>query len=194
MGTKVTGESRAQDGLQVGERMRNMRKGQGLTLKDVADRAGVTQSLVSAIERGQTNPSLETLRRLAQVLSVPIFHFFLEDTLSSQMVVRHGARRVLSLPFSEARYELLCPDFSRSMEMLLTELSPHTCSSPTAVTHDGEEFAFVLKGAVQIDVAGTLYELEEEDSIYYDARCPHRIINPHDVVARVLTATSPARF
>lgn len=182
------------DSLKVGERLRSLRKMRGLTLKDVATQTGVTQSLISAIERGQTNPSLETLRRLAHVLSVPIFHFFLEDTRSSQLVVRRGMRRVLTLPFSQAKYELLCPDFSRTMEMLLTVLPARECSSEEPVTHDGEEFAFVLEGAVRIEVAEAVYELGPEDSIYYDARLPHRIINPHDTVARVLTATSPARF
>ncbi len=185
---------REPDSLPIGRRLRDLRKSKGLTLRDVADQAGFTQSLLSAIERGRTNPSLETLRKLADVLSIPIFYLFLEDTRSSQLLVKRGARRALTMPYSKAKYELLCPDFSRSMEMMLTEIPPYECSSQAPVTHEGEEFAFVVEGAVQIEVAGTVYDLELEDSIYYDARLPHRIVNPSSARARLLTATSPARF
>ncbi|HHY94767.1 MAG TPA: cupin domain-containing protein [Firmicutes bacterium] len=106
----------------------------------------------------------------------------------------NNARRVLHLPDSEARYELLCPDFNRSMEMTLTEIPHHRASSSTPVTHDDEEFAFVVEGNIRVEVAGVTYDLEEGDSIYYDARLPHRFVNASDRNVRLLTATSPARF
>lgn len=177
----------------LGEKIRRKRMEKKITLRELADRVGLTQGFLSQVERGMTDPSITSLRRLAGALDVPIFYFLMDEEKSSP-VVRRDSRQVLKFPASDLTFELLCPDLNRSIEMMMARLKPGavTCEEPLA--HPGEENIVVLQGNMKIQVGEEVYYLEEGDSIYYFSSIPHKIwsIGGEDLV--FISAITPPAF
>ena len=80
--------------LQLGPRIRALRQARRLTLRDVADRAGVTESFLSQVERDVTSPSIATVGRIARALDLSIAQLFAEEQVSGRVVRREARRRV----------------------------------------------------------------------------------------------------
>ena len=117
------------DVLELGPRIRTLRLERKLTLQAVAEKARVSQSLISQVERGLASPSVNTLRRIAGALDVPIAALFLggemsddeSDRAGRRLVVRRHERKGLSVPRSKVVYELLTPDLNRKIEFIWIE-------------------------------------------------------------------------
>ena len=91
--------------MNLGERVRSLRKARSLTVSAFAQQVGVSPGLISQVERGLTDPSLGTVRNLARVLEVPLFELFQEENHSDPVrVVRAGERVVFSSPHSDITY------------------------------------------------------------------------------------------
>ena len=160
----------------LGEKLRILRQDSRLTLQALAIAAGVSQSLISQVERGLTSPSITTLRRVATALNVPVAAFFVsehppvggggDDKLDGQqIIVRHGERKGLRVSRSNVVYELLTPDLSRKIEFLWIEYSPASVTHLTPMSHPGEENALCLEGSVVVTVEGQEFVLNAGDSI-----------------------------
>jgi transcriptional regulator with XRE-family HTH domain len=164
-----------------------------LSLREVADKAGLTASFLSQVERDLAEPSITSLRRIAEALGVPIFYFLLNSAEESP-VVRKGSRKVLRLPESHLVYELLCPDLNRKIEMVVGRLAPgaSTCDEP--LTHAGEECLVVIQGTMDVDLGSTVHRLEEGDSIYYFCSVPHKLTNAGSADLVFIMAITPPTF
>lgn len=173
----------------LGQRVRARRVGLGFSLRDLASRVGVSASFLSQVERGKASPSIDTLASVSRALDVPIYYFLVE---SPDPVVRHNERQILSMPNSDLRYELLCPDLRKSMEAWLVRLRPGMISSNEPLSHATEEFVFVLQGKLEMRVGPNSYRLGPHDSIYYHGLVPHQFssIGEEDLVF-VSVATPP---
>jgi transcriptional regulator with XRE-family HTH domain len=174
----------------LGSRIREGRMRRGLTVAELGARAGVSKSLVSQIERGVAMPSVETIRRIASSLDMPVFSLFLDD-LDSDMVVRSTERRRISYPGSEVAREILSPGLHGRMVMLWVTFPPGEASGPMPVHHRGEECIVVIEGVVDVLMAEEKVRLEVGDSMTFDAEVPHRFHNPTAGVSRAVVAISP---
>ena len=105
----------------LGAGIRAERLRQGLTLTYLAEHAELSASALSQIERGVTDPSIGSLRRIASVLQVPFFQF-LADPHSPQTVVRKAERRTITFPHRALQYELLTPNLRGPFEILALDL------------------------------------------------------------------------
>ncbi|MDP8288670.1 MAG: cupin domain-containing protein [Candidatus Electryonea clarkiae] len=183
--------------LEVGTKIRSVRKGLSKTLEEVAQEIGVTRSFLSQVERGKVAPSITSLRKIAKTLRIPIFLLLnseLENDQKTNVVVRKSERRNLILPHATTIYQLLSPDLNRKIEMILTHLDPDSSSCDEPLFHNGEECAFVLAGKVLIEVGGEEYILEEGDSFYFDCGIPHKITNIGDTKVEIVSAITPPNF
>jgi len=178
--------------------MRARREQHGLSLRDVAKLTGLSASLLSQIERGVTEPSISSLRKIAEALGTSIF-YLLDDapggdqdarTLVDQ-VVRGGERRRLTLPHSGLRYELLCPDVSGRMEAWLGILEPGAATGEAARGHLSDEFMLVVSGTMELEYGEEFVTLEAEDSIYLDGTVAHRLRAVGDRPLVFLSVLSP---
>lgn len=177
----------------LGKKIRQIRREKGLSLKEVAEKTGLTSSFLSQVERDLADPSITSMRKIAEALEVPIFYFLLNHEEHSP-VVRRDQRKVLRLPQSHLTYELLSPDLNRKMEVMMARLEPGAASSDEPLSHPGEECIVVLEGCMDIDIGGEVYHLEEGDSIYYYAAVPHKLWNPGDKELVFLSAITPPLF
>jgi transcriptional regulator with XRE-family HTH domain len=176
---------------QLGRRIRALRTERGLTLTGLAALVGITRSFLSSVERGVAYPSILVLRSIASALEVPVFLLFTAPE-SNGAVVRKDARKVIKPPGGSLSYELVSPDVRRKIEMIIVHVKPGV--DATAMAHEGEECALVLRGQVVITVGDVDYELNEGDSIYYDSGLPHKTRAVGEEDAEIVSAITPPNF
>lgn len=195
------------DQLELGKRIRQIRTSEAnMTIDALASAAGVSVSLISQIERGRAEPSLNSLRRIGAALNVPIARFFVGDDdadesaidgLGRRLVVRRDERKHLRIAESDIVWELLVPDLNRKLEVLWGEVGPGAMTPPLErepSQHIGEEVIVVLEGRLVCQHDGREYELEAGDAIAFDPTLPHRIVNRGDEPVRMVVALTPPSF
>jgi transcriptional regulator with XRE-family HTH domain len=168
--------------LQIGEKIKRYREDNSLSLKDMADRTGLSTAVLSQIENHLISPPLGTLIRLTRALDLRPGHFFDEHPDRPFTIVRKSERRPVSR-FASKRgiqygysYESLGHDMKdRHMEPFLVTLEPATLASPKPASHDGEEFLFVLEGEMEVTLGEHSDVLQPGDAIYYDSNIPHLV-------------------
>lgn len=166
------------------DRLRSRRKELKLTLKDVAEKSGLSFSFISQIERGLTMPSLTSLLALARALDTSI-NQFLEQPAGAAADTRHNRRVAYALGPNSATYERLSSKFPGSVlnSALITE-PPGRRTEP--MSHEGEEFIFMVEGALTVEIEGTVYLLEQGDSLHFASSRTHTTWNHTDRPAIML--------
>ena len=193
-GTLTSGdEERVPDTSTIGEGIRRERLRRGLTLAQLATQVNLTVSALSQIERGASDPSISSLRRIAQAFDVPMFQF-LVGSAQREIVVRRDRRTKLNFPDRVLEYELVSADTSGEFEVLSLTIKPGGSTGAQPSTHASEECAVVLRGDVIAEVAGQLYALSTGDSVKIHRELPHRFVNESAADAEVLIIISPPTF
>lgn len=162
----------------VGKRIKQRRQEIGLSLREVARRADVSASFISQVERGESSTSLDSLRRIAEALDVPVLYFLSEDPKPDPngasdnqrlvFVLRNGYRPKLDLQDSRVSYELLTPDLNRQMEVIIGRLSPGSGNVAKPLKVPTEEFIYVLSGCLAVGIGQEEFLLCPGDSVYFE--------------------------
>lgn len=165
----------------LGHRVQVRRKSVGLSLRALAAKTGLTASFISQVERGQANPSIDSLRRIAEALQISVLHFLSDRILSEPKslaptssatgyapTVKANKRSKLILPESGVTYELLTPDLAHKMEAVCGRLAPGTGNVARPLREPTEEFIYVLSGLLCVELDGEEHQLGAGDSIYFD--------------------------
>ena len=175
----------------IGPRLRRMRLRKGYSLSKVARAAGVSVGFLSALERGQMTASVATLRRIARFYRMNILALF-DPSNSNPGRVRPADRKILDAG-PGVRMELLAWG-NTLMEPHLFRIAPAS-GSGESYAHDGEEFLYILKGALEISLAnGERQLLREGDSFYFESNNAHRWKNPGNKETLVLWINTPPTF
>ncbi len=174
----------------TGGRLRQLRNQRRLSLAQVARAVGISVGFLSALERSQMTGSVATLRKLARFYKTNILDFF-EATGASSKRVQPGQRKVLQAG-PGVRMELLAWG-NTVMEPHLFRVAPHA-GSGDSYTHEGEEFLYILRGALSITLLGEEYRLKTGDSFYFESSTPHRWRNPGRMETWVLWVNTPPTF
>jgi transcriptional regulator with XRE-family HTH domain len=178
----LAGEA-AQEGVptSVGQRMRIVRQEKGLTTEDVGQRTGLSPTYVDKIEADELSPPLGVLIRIAKALDMRLGRFISTGEVKPFTVVRKHERRIVSR-YTSAQgdqygytYESLAPDKKdRRMEPFMITLVPSGAKKDLS-THAGQEFIYVLEGAMEVILEEHKDVLHPGDSIYYDSSVPHLV-------------------
>ncbi|WP_293575732.1 XRE family transcriptional regulator [Phaeobacter sp.] len=181
----------------VGLRMRELRKAKGLTLKQLAERTGLSVGYLSQLERQDADPSVRSLNVIGKALGVGINWFFPdpEDEADPErdIVVRATRRRALRFD-SGVRDELLSPSLSGQLEMILTTLAPGASSGDTLYSHKGEEGGYVVEGILELTVEDQVMQLTAGDSFRFASTRPHRYHNPGTGPTVLVWAVTPPHY
>jgi transcriptional regulator with XRE-family HTH domain len=181
-------------GLELGSRIRSLREDKGLSLRVVAESAGVSESFLSQVERGVANPSVASLRRIAEALGGSVASFFEGPSVAGRLVRARDRRRLVH-PRRQWEDVLLTPRESRRLQVILSTIEPEGGSGEEPYAHDSdEECVIVLKGQLRFWVGEEAYELGEGDSLLFESRLPHRNINPGPTKAEVLWIITPPSY
>ena len=183
--------------LNLGERVRSLRRAKGWTLEQAAQQAGLARSTLSKIENGQMSPTYEALKKLADGLAISVPQLFTPPSkaqVSGRMAVtKQGTGQGHATATYE--HELLAGSLLRK------QMLPYRARIRARdmadfdgwVRHDGEEFLFVLTGVVRLFTE--FYEpveMRRGDSAYYDASMGHNVVSVSDEDATILWVTSLA--
>jgi transcriptional regulator with XRE-family HTH domain len=180
--------------VDVGERLRDIRRSRRATLRTVADRAGVSESFLSQVERGRASASIASLRRIAGALGVTVADLFEPGGPPRPRVLRRNERPSLAFGIL-GRKLLLTPRPLQHLEVFMGELDPGGSTGAEPYAHgDSEELFVVLAGSVQLELGGELFDLEQGDSIDYRSSTPHRVANVGEGRAEVMWIISPPSY
>jgi transcriptional regulator with XRE-family HTH domain len=177
----------------VGPRIRRAREDRGLSVRELAARAELSAGLISQVERGITDPSLQTLRAVAKVLNTPLFDLFADSDPDDVAIIRADSRMAIRSPHGELMYARLSPGSGR-LEVLEGVLQAGAASSDDPWSHPSEECVVVTSGALIVEVAGQLNCLAPGDSCYFDSRLPHRYLNDTEDATRFLLSITPPSY
>lgn len=164
-------------GYGIGDKVRALRLGRNLGLKQLSSHTGLSTAMLSKVERGLLFPTLPTLLRIALVFGVGLEHFFLAAEPRPQVAVVRKADR-LRFPdhaggdahayvFESLDY----PAKDRKMESYYAEFEARSEAEPHR--HAGAEVIYVMSGRLRITIEAEAYELAAGDSIYFDSGFPH---------------------
>ncbi|MFP7673076.1 helix-turn-helix domain-containing protein [Marivita sp. S0852] len=181
--------------VNLGERVRDLRKARSWTLEQAAQQAGLARSTLSKIENGQMSPTYDALKKLATGLQIGVPQLFTppqRDRINGRMAVTafgKGQRHATTT----YEHELLADTLSKK-QMLPYRARVRARNVDEFdgwVRHDGEEFLYVLTGVVKLYTE--FYEpveMRRGDSAYYDAAMGHNVVSVSDEDATVLWVTS----
>jgi transcriptional regulator with XRE-family HTH domain len=166
-----------------GARLRALREGMDLSLRDLAERSGVSAPMLSQVERGETSPTLAVAERIASGLELSLSQLLRLDEGDGVSVVRADERRRGG--GRRHRYEVLTPPLpGLRAEVSLHSLAPGASTAgpddPPMHEPGSRETAIVESGPVRFVCGGAAHDLEDGDSVTFDADIPHHFENRGD--------------
>ncbi len=175
--------------IQIGSRVRALREGMDLSLRDLAERSGVSAQMLSQVERGETSPTLAVAARIASGLELTLSQLLRLDEGGAVSVVRAGDRLQGGSSTRGHGYEVLTPPLpGQRAEMSLHTLAPGATTGgpgdPPMHEPGARETAVVAAGSVTLVCDGAAHELHEGDAVTFDADLPHHFENNADADAR----------
>jgi transcriptional regulator with XRE-family HTH domain len=182
------------DSIELGKTIAQFRKMEKYTITQLAEKIKISSSMLSQIERGISNPSINTLRMLSEALQVPLFRFFTPTENTFNLIVKSDKRKKIVFPESpDLEYEIVSPNLSDSIGMLMLKLSPHSASATQFTKHTGEEIAYVLEGDVQLTLEKHIVNITIGDSVKIPPRMTHKWDNLTDKMVKIIFAITPPR-
>lgn len=198
----------------IGQRLSDLRKKRGMSMRDLAQQSGASTSLISQIETGRTNPTVAKLQNLATALGVPVNYFFDPHTEAPPEPETYRSRDELPPPFElngtgapvhtgipldvvrsydretidlsdGVTWQRLTPHGRAGIEFLEVTYDVGANSGPLA-SHYGEEFVFVLDGALEVEFAFDRVVLAPGDSLVFDSTVPHSVASVGEVPMRAI--------
>jgi transcriptional regulator with XRE-family HTH domain len=180
--------------VDVGERLRAIRQLRRCTLRMVAERARVSESFLSQVERGKSSASIASLRRIAGALGVNVADLFEPSGPPRPRVLRRDERPALAFGVLGTK-RLLTPRPLQHLEVFVGELAVGGSTGEEPYVHgDSEELVVVLSGLVQLELDGETHVLRSGDSIDYRSSISHRVTNAGKGVAEVIWVISPPSY
>jgi transcriptional regulator with XRE-family HTH domain len=179
----------------VGYRIRALRDAMGLSLRDLAERTGVSAPMLSQVERGETSPTIAVATRIASGLELTLSQLLRLDEADGVTVVRRSERRGGGAERAGHTYEIVTPPLPGQR----AEVSEHVLAAGASTGGPGDppmheagsrETAVVTHGSVRLVVGEANHDLGEGDSITFDADLPHHFENPATEEARFLSVVS----
>jgi transcriptional regulator with XRE-family HTH domain len=181
---------------QIGERLRLRRKLRGLSLKQVADGAGLSVGMLSQVERGLAVPSVKSMRAICAALDMPVIWLFQAASDRSDedadIIVRQNARRELRYDDGALRKELLTPDTQPQIQMLRFIMEPGADSGEPYSNAEGGKCGLVLRGVLGLELDGREFTVREGDSFAFPSQAMVRFWTIGDQTCEVIWVVAPA--
>lgn len=184
--------------LQLGEKIRALRTGRGLTVGELASRTGLPEPVLSELEEGVTPPTIGALLKMAGELGVGLGHFFKDEDSGREIeVVRAGERRPIRsgevvgpVPLSYSYASLSHTSAGKSMQPFFIEVDIDIEDEIPLASHQGEEFIYVLDGEMEMRFDDETVVLRAGDSLYFNAQRPHALYGRGPVRPRAVAVVS----
>jgi XRE family transcriptional regulator, regulator of sulfur utilization len=181
--------------IHIGPRVRALREAMDLSLRDLAERSGVSAPMLSQVERGETSPTLQVASRIAAGLELRLSQLLRLDEAGTVTIVRADERRRGGSRHAGHSFEILtAPLPGQRAELSRHALAPSGKTGgpgdPPMHEPGSREIALVERGTVVLDIDGERHELAAGDCVTFDADLPHHFENPGPDEAAILAVVS----
>jgi transcriptional regulator with XRE-family HTH domain len=178
------------DGPHLGIRTQNLRNAHGLSVEQLAERAGCKPELIEELERGKLAPSLSPLSKIARALGVRLGTLLDDEEVTGPIVTREGEYKLVTRHVGTGGaameyFGLASAKPARHMDPFIIVIPPGDSHPPSS--HEGEEFVFVVEGEIELEYGQERHSLCAGDSIYYDSIVRHRVRALGERSARVMS-------
>lgn len=178
----------------IGVKIRDLRELRNVTLEELSSRTGLSLELLRRIEEGEVPLSLSPLQKIARGLGCRLGTFLDDAALSGPVVSAEvaGAASEESLRFTGGTrdgllfHALAVNKADRSMEPFVVEVKPASAEKYELSSHEGEEFIYVLEGAIEVAYGKETFAVSRGQSIYYDSIVPHHVHAKGGGAAKIL--------
>ncbi len=180
--------------MNLGKKIKELREKKSLTMKRLSELVQCTPSLISQLEKGKADPSISTLKKIAEALNANIVDFFSFETSEDEVVTRCDKRVVMQMPRWDARIQSLIRAIGKKkMQPFYTVIKPGG-GSHGLYSHNGEEFGIVLRGELELTLEGKAYKVGKNDSFYFSSQIPHDWNNNSTEDVEVVWVITPPTF
>jgi transcriptional regulator with XRE-family HTH domain len=180
--------------IDVGAHLKAVRQMHGLSQRELAKRAGVTNGTISLIEQNRVSPSVSSLRKVLAGIPMSLGEFFTTD-FSGDRQVFYRRDELTDLGTGDVHLRLVAAQRKeRAMSVMHETYPPGSDTGEEMLTHEGEESGVVVRGRIEVTVGGTKAVLEPGDAYYFDSTLPHRFRNPGDEACEIVSANTPPSF
>ena len=180
--------------LDVGTHLRAVRQMYGLSQRELAKRAGVTNGLISLIEQNRVSPSISSLKRVLDGVPMALADFFTLD-LAHKPQVFFPKAELPDIGAGRVALHLVGGSLAkRSMAILHEFYAPGADTGEEMLTHAGEEGGVVVRGRIELSVGGETRSLSAGDGYYFRSNLPHRFRNVSREDCEIVSASAPPTF
>jgi transcriptional regulator with XRE-family HTH domain len=180
--------------LDVGTHLKAVRQMYGLSQRELAKRAGVTNGLISLIEQNRVSPSVSSLKKVLDGIPMALADFFTMD-LGGQPQVFFLRQDLSDIGTSSVELRLVGSRLAkRSMSILHERYAPNSDTGEEMLTHAGEEGGVIVKGKIELTVGGESRILGAGDAYYFKSTLPHRFRNIGREECEIVSASTPPSF
>lgn len=177
--------------MDIGKKLKELRLQNELTLGDLASRSELTKGFLSQVERNLTTPSIATLADIVEALGSNLSEFFHEE---EEKQIVFSAQDFFVDEQEDHRIEWVIPNAQKNqMEPIVLTLYPRGKSREMSA-YQGEEFGYVLKGAITIVQGNKKYKVKAKETFYMSGEKSHYLYNHGNSEAKVLWITTPPMF
>jgi transcriptional regulator with XRE-family HTH domain len=178
----------------LGEKIKRLRLQRALTQEELADRCELSKGFISLIERDLTSPSIATLTDMLECLGTDLPTFFSEKTAEKLVFTERDTAVKADADGLRGRIRYLVPNAQMNkMEPILVEMAPGG-ETYEDDPHEGEEFGYVLQGAVDIHIGERVVRARKDESFYFRPGEAHKLVNPGKTVSKFLWVSTPPNF
>jgi transcriptional regulator with XRE-family HTH domain len=182
----------------IGKYLREIRKNQKMTMKEVAFKVGVTESLISQIETDKVSPGIDTLLTIAEVLNINLDYLFskLKKNKEPTVILKKERKCIID---GDVRYELISKldklKSDNSIEAYYLEIQPGQITKNKQDGHIGKELGIIISGKAEMLISGKSYILQTGDSISFNSDETHVLKNiSKSILKAYWIITPPKRF
>ncbi|WP_151120774.1 cupin domain-containing protein [Hypericibacter adhaerens] len=178
----------------VGARLVWLRKQHGLSQRELAKRAGVTNGTISLIEKNATSPQVASLRKILAAFPISIAEFF-SMTLRDDHQIFFSAQDLVEMGGADISLRLVAgQNRSRKIQMFHEVFAPGSDTGKQMLAHEGEEAGLVIRGQIEITVGKHKKVLGPGEAYYFSSTVPHRFRNLGDEECEMVSAATPPSF
>ena len=181
-----------------GDKIRTVRERKKITMKELGERAGVSESLISQIERNKVSPAIDTLLSIAEILEIDIEYLFSDLKINKQVnLVKKNDRK--KIYYEKVKYEQLSKTIEKNeehgIEAYFMRIEPEGHSGSNEYGHTGKELGVIISGKGEFSIGSNKFLMEEGDSISFDSSVPHILKNIGDSeLVAFWVITPPKKF
>jgi len=180
--------------FELGARLRSVREMHGLSQRELAKRAGVTNGTISLIEQNRVSPSLSSLKKVLDGIPMSLADFFALDG-GPRPKIFFGRDELLEIGGGPISYRQVGHDLAgRGLQILHERYAPGADTGSAMLRHAAEEGGVVIKGQLEVTVGDQRRVLGPGDAYYFDSRTPHRFRALGEEPCEVVSACTPPSF